>query len=166
MNPDYISKLKTATEEELRDMKDEWPKTEADLADVVGALAERQHTYGTCVYAISIAATSAFNFIAHKLGVTGFQASCADMDVLRRTRGYKHGFSIQDYGNLLYPQYCDEGHFPSWRDLIDKNKEDLGAAARKLLSDAGEHTHPNVKEHWAWLASQTDVLAEDWQVVE
>lgn len=153
MKPEYISKLKTATEQELCDMDTEWPKSESDLAEVVAALSERQHTYGTCVYAMSIAATSAFHFIAHKLGVTGFQASCADMDVLRRTRGYKHGFSIQDYGNLLYPQYCDEEHFPSWRDLIDKNKEDLSAAARKHLSDSGEHTHPEVRKHWEWLAS-------------
>ncbi len=43
------------------------------------------------------------------------------MDILRRTRGYKMGFRLVDYGNLLYPQYCDAEHFSGWRGLMNEN---------------------------------------------
>ncbi|MBK7380837.1 MAG: hypothetical protein IPJ03_17905 [Ignavibacteriales bacterium] len=107
------------------------PKTLDELNKVIEQLTERKHDYGTCVYAMSIAAVATFNYVASKLGVTGFQASCADLDILRRTRNYKNGFSIIDYNNLLYPQYWDDEHFPSKEQLLEKNKEQLAKAAKK-----------------------------------
>ena len=81
-------------EKEMRDAKVPWPKTEEQLQQYVNSLVERPHDYGTCVYAMSMAATAAFNYVAGQLGVTGFQSSCADMDVIRRTRGYKVWVSV------------------------------------------------------------------------
>lgn len=146
-----MSDLKTMTEAELRDAEVPWPKSEKELVAYIAALADREHDYGTCVYAMSMAATAAFYYVAGKLGVTGFQASCADMDVLRRIRHYKMGFRIVDYANLLYPQYCDDEHFPDWRGLMRQNAAALKTEADKRLAESA-NAHPNVVEHWRMLS--------------
>src|SRR5690606_28183360 len=101
-----------ATEVELRDAEVPWLKDPDDLAAYIASLVERPHDYGTCVYAMSMAATAAFNYVAGRLGASGFQASCADMDILRRTRSLKNGFCLVDYDGILYPQYWDEERTP------------------------------------------------------
>ncbi len=105
-----MTDIKTATEAQLREADVPWPKTRDELMAYVNSLVERDHDYGTCVYAMSMAATAAFYYVSSRLGVTGFQASCADMDILRRTRGYKMGFRLGTK-ELLHPQNGDDEHF-------------------------------------------------------
>ena len=145
--------LTKLTEAELRDHEVQWPKTEAELMDIVRQLAERKHDYGTCVYAMSIAATAAFQFIAHKLGVTGFQASCADMDVVRRVRHMKHGFRIVNYADLLYPQY-EASLTMSPRSMLAEPdvRKHIRAEATRLLAERGG-AHESVILHWQRLAA-------------
>jgi hypothetical protein len=95
---------KDATEEALRAMEVPWPKTPDELRAVMSALVDREHTYGTCVYAMSMSALAAYYYVSHALGVTGFQASCADMDFIGRARHMKCGFRILNYDDLLYRQ--------------------------------------------------------------
>ena len=141
------------TERQMREAKVPEPSTPEELIAYIAMLTDRPHEYGTCCYAMSMAAVAAFNYVAGKLGVTGFQASCADLDILRRTRHLKMGFQLVRHENLLYPQYCTEEHFPTWRTLIEKNEQELANEARKLLTKGGRTSHPNVREHWEWLAS-------------
>lgn len=145
-----IASAGVPTEKEMREADVPWPKTAEELSAYIAGLVNRPHDYGTCVYAMSMAATASFYYAAHVVGSTGFQASCADMDILRRTRGLKHGFRLLDYGNLLYPQYCDAEHFPGWRDLMGDPdiRKRLADDAARLLTEASEHTHPNVLAHW------------------
>jgi hypothetical protein len=148
-----IAEAGVATEAEMRTQKAPTPNSVEELSDYIEALVKRPHDYGTCVYAMSLAATAAFNFIASKLGVSGFQASCADMDILRQTRGFEWG-RIVSYDNLLYPQYCDDEHFSPVTHLLadDEIRIQLAEKARSLLEDS-EHAHPEVKAHWEMLAS-------------
>jgi hypothetical protein len=127
------------------------PKTREELDKYIDYLVEGQHDYGTCVYAMSMAATATFYYISHKLGVTGFQASCADLDILRRLR-HIECFSVQNMDNLLYPQYCNEEHFPSWEQLLQKHKEWLKEKATKLLKKEESYAHPSVVAHWKMLS--------------
>jgi len=140
------------TEEQLREAPVPWPKTREELDAYINALVERPHDYGTCVYAMSMAATAAFQYVANRLGVTGFQASCADLDILRRTRSMKMGFRLQNYENLLYPQYCDEAHFPTWQQLMREQRPELAKAAREKLQETDGFAHPDVIAHWKRLA--------------
>lgn len=139
--------LRRGNENELRELDMPWPRSEADLMRIIRAVAKREHDYGTCVYAMSIAAEASYNYISHALGVTGFQASCADMDFLRRTRGWKMGFQILNYENLLYPQYLDREQFPTHDDLIKQNIDELGKKAQELLSER-ELAHRDVTSWW------------------
>lgn len=125
--------------------------TVKELTSYIRKLTKQKHDYGTCVYAMSMSAQAAFNYVAHCLGVTGFQASCADMDFLRRTRRLKHGFRFIDYSNLLYPQYLNSEHFPSIWQLIEENKKRLSEAAKKLLKESPS-AHPDVIAHWKMLS--------------
>lgn len=140
-------------EKKMRDAEVPNIETEKELSEYIKGLVEGDHDYGTCVYAMSMSAVAAFNYAAHKLGVTGFQASCADLDILRRTRRMKSGFCIVDYENLLYPQYCDDDHIPGWRHYLTKNLPELKKQAKKLIKEKRGGASPNVVNHWKWILS-------------
>ena len=135
------------TEQELQASEVPTPETPEALADYIAGLVDRPHDYGTCVYAMSMAATAAFNYVAHKLGVSGFQASCADMDILRRTRRLER-FMIIDLANALYPQYDLQGRLA---EALEDAKPWLAEQAKARLADESG-AHPSVRKHWEFLA--------------
>lgn len=141
-----------ATEAEMRDATVPWPQSEAELAEYIHSLAKRPHDYGTCVYAMSMAATAAFHYVAHELGCTGFQASCADMDILRRTRLMKGPFAIVKGEDLLYPQYDLRERLEEW---IENWTPWAAEEAKKKLAGlkSEEDAHPSVIAHWHKLAA-------------
>lgn len=142
-------KNEAKTEQEMRDTTVPWPHTIEELTEYIHSLVEREHTYGTAVYAMSMAAVAAYNYVASKEGVTGFQASCADLDIIRRNRMLNCPFMIIKGDDMIYPQYdihskVDEA-LASWSDWAAEE------AARRLKSspDACE----SVKAHWRKLAA-------------
>ena len=139
-----------STEEEMREAKVPSIRTKEQLTEYVESLVHRSHDYGTCCYALSMASEAAFNYVAHILGVTGFQASCADLDFIRRTRSIKGPFMLIKGEDALYPQY----DLPSkLREAIEKWKPWLKEeAVKKLTEDCGYPAHPDVVAHWKALA--------------
>lgn len=137
------------TEQEMRAETAPTFNTVEELQGYITSLVEREHDYGTCCYAMSLAATAAFNFVASKLGVTGFQASCADLDILRRTRHLDGPFVILTGEDELYPQYDNQLKLQecrdSWRDWIAEQ-------AKVKLETSADSAHPNVVAHWKKLA--------------
>lgn len=123
-----------------------------ELCAYINSLINQHHTYGTCVYAMSLAAYATFKFVSAKLQVTGFQASCADLDFLRQSRKYESGFQVLDFHNLLYPQYCNDEHFPSAQMLIIKHAKSLKKQAKQLLA-SNPDACSSVRSHWAKLAN-------------
>lgn len=140
------------TEEEMAVAEVPWIESIEELTSYITKLVEQDHEYGTAVYAISMAATATFHYVAAKLGATGFQASCADMDILRRTRSYKGPFMVIDGSKLLYPQYdiiADvQGAIEGWQSWAAEE------AQKKL--DEGGIVAPAVKTHWEKLVKQND----------
>ena len=136
------------TEQEMRDSKAPTPKTIEELNEYINSLLAIQHDYGTCCYAMSLAATATFNFVASSLDVTGFQASCADLDILRRTRLINGPFAIVKAEDMLYPQYDIPAKVESY---IDGWKSWARDEALKKL-EAAPDAHPNVLNHWKNLA--------------
>jgi hypothetical protein len=139
------------TEKELREHKVPFFNTQDELDAYIKSLVEREHDYGTCVYAMSCAAEATFNYVASRLGVTGFQASCANLDFIKRTRGMENGFSIINYTNLLYPQYLNNESFPSITYLESENKKMLKKEAKRLLRK-NPNAHPDVIKRWKELS--------------
>ena len=138
-------------EQEMRAANVPWPKTIEELTAYITMLVDRPHDYGTCVYAMSMAAVAAFYYVSHKLGVTGFQASCADLDIIRRTRGMKGPFIILDAENLLYPQYDLRQKLEEWLTSSDMRKW-LNEEAKKKIAKSS-NVHPDVMARWKELAS-------------
>lgn len=138
------------TEAELRETKGATPYTPKQLLEYIASLVDRQHDYGTCVYAMSLAAEAAFNYVASNLGVTGFQASCADLDFIRRTRGMKGPFALLKAEDALYPQ---SDPTEKLAEAMENWKPWLKEQATKELADNRDFVHPKVKSHWKMLAA-------------
>ena len=138
----------SVTEKDMRESSVPWPKTAKQLNEYVASLVDRQHDYGSCVYAASMAAVAAFYYVSGQLGMTGFQASCADLDIIRRTRSIKGPFGIFKAEDALYPQY----------DLGERLDKMLAEAAPWLKEQAeknlaeSSYAHPDVLAHWKMLA--------------
>lgn len=138
-----------STEVEMRDANVPAIRTKEQLSEYVESLVRRSHDYGTCVYAMSMAATAAFNYAAHVLGFTGFQAGCADMDIIRRTRRIKGPFMLINGEDALYPQYDLFGRL---QEALEKWKPWLKEQAAKNLAEMTHPVHPDVEAHWRELA--------------
>lgn len=143
--------VSTASETELRDAKVPWIKDREELMAYIDKLAERPQDYGTCVYSMSMAATAAFNYIASRVGASGFQASCADLDVLRRTRHWDR-FCVLNLEDAIYPQSDLRVKLDEY---LAKNADYLRDKAREQLDKYGdeEYIHPDVRAHWEKLAN-------------
>lgn len=141
-----------STEAEMRDAKVPSIRTKEQLVEYVESLVHRSHDYGTCVYALSMAAEAGFNYVAHVLGVTGFQASCADLDFIRRTRGLEGPFMLIKAEDFLYPQNNPEKKLYEaeleWAPYLKEQ------AAKKLDESEGREVHPDVLAHWKKLAGK------------
>lgn len=139
------------TEKEMREAKVPTFETPKELNQYIDSLVFRDHDYGTCVYAMSMAATAAFNYVASRLGVTGFQASCADLDIIRRTRNIQGPFMLLQARDALYPQYDLHSKVD---DMLDGARMWLAAEAGKNLKEAYDYVHPDVLAHWKTLVSR------------
>jgi len=138
-------------EAEMRERPSPWPKTREELHATIDALIDGEHDYGTCVYAMSLAAVAAYNFVAHELGATGFQASCADLDILRRNRSIDGPFALIKGEDMLYPQYDIEAkvreYLSGWQEWASKE------AKKKLADPTTIGAAPSVIAHWQKLAA-------------
>jgi len=138
--------ISNATEKEMMEARVEDMKSAEELSAYIDKLVSREHDYGTCVYAMSMAAEAAFNYVAGALGVTGFQASCADLDFIRRTRSMDCPFAIVNGEDMLYPQYNIHGDvskmLKGWSEWAGKE------AAKKIKENANSGVHHEVWNHW------------------
>lgn len=120
-----------------------------DLVFYIESLENEEHDYNTSGYATAMAAVAAFNYMAGRLGLTGFQASYAELDFIRRTRNLNCPFMLIKADNMLYPQYNileDVKHFL---------KESQGWAkeeALKKINEENSYVHPDVYARWKELA--------------
>lgn len=156
-------KLEAKTEKEMCVVEAAWPKTEEQLIEyirsclaAVNAPADMNNedtgdACGRAVYAISLASVATFNYIAHVEGITGFQASCADLDIIRRTRRINGPFGIYSMRDMLYPQYDLVARLTEFINSENTQKW-LKEEATKLLAEKQEHASPSVVAHWKKLA--------------
>lgn len=142
-------KCTATTEAEMRDHEVPTLKSVDDLVTYINSLLEREHEYGTAVYAMSLAATAAYNFVASKLGVTGAMAGLAALDTLRRLKHIDGPFMVVNGRDMLYPQCWPEQKL---YEVLDEWMPWASAEAGKLLEEHVKtgfaHVHPNVLQHW------------------
>lgn len=137
-------------EQEMRAAEVPSVQTLDELNSYIESLVQQKHDYGTAVYAMSMSAVATFNYVAGQLGVTGFQASCADLDILRRIRRTNGPFMVVFGERMLYPQYNIEEYV---RGALSELLPWAADEARKLLAKADENVAPSVIRHWQELAA-------------
>jgi hypothetical protein len=140
--------INTATEQEMRDTEVPGIYSMEELVEYINALVAKEHDYGTAVYAMSMAAVATFNYVAYKEGVTGFQASCADLDIIRRIRHIKGPFMLIKGYDMLYPQYDIESQV---NEVVREWRPWAKEEATKLLNTENkEYVAEQVWQHWLW----------------
>lgn len=137
---------------ELRDAKASWPKTMTELTKYIAWLVNLEHDYSSCAEATANAMLAVMNYMCSTLEMTNFQVSHAQLSALCKARGIKIGLQVLNMDDLLYPQYCNDGHLPGWRKQIDNMRQSLRLAAQDKLATVTE-CHPNVRRHWEALAA-------------
>lgn len=148
------------TEQQMRDMESPRPKSLEELTAYIKGLADQQHDYGTCVYAMSLAATAAYNFIGSHLGMTGFQASAASIDLIKRIRHVDGPFIILEIADELYGDgTCQQ----KLSEYIGECRMRLRKMARHKLEKGG-YFHPSTFRTLADFA--TRVPMNDGEVKE
>ena len=139
------------TELEMKDCRVPTLTSMDELVKYISHLENMEHDYGTACYAISMAAVATFNYMASKLDITGYQASCAGLDIIKRIRRLESGFTIMDYDKCFYPQYLNsQEYFPSAQYIIDNNKEWFAKKAKEKLENITGASE-NVIQHWKYL---------------
>ena len=151
-----------------------WPKTEEELLayirealsfDTPGEVPEDPRemaedpdwskAYNDSADALWKCALAAFNYAAHQVGASGWQASYAELRFVGESRGLKGPFALLDANDMLYPQYDIrrkvEKYLEEWRPwAIEQAREKLAENEDKELAGLG--AAPRVREHWEGLA--------------
>ena len=139
------------SEQEMKESVVPVLKTIQELTEYIESIVNRSHDYGTCVYAMSMAATAAFNYVAKTLEVTVAQADFAGMNFLTRSRGLKGPWTILTAEEALYPQY----DLPKQLKIsMEKWKPWLKEESKKKLEAYNGHVHPRVVAHWKRLSGE------------
>lgn len=141
------------TEQELRQVEVPWLDTPEELIEYIHSVSKQPLEYGPAALAAGMAATATLRYVARKLGLTGYQMSWADLEVVRRNR-HLEALMVFNLEDLLYPQHRDR--FPTWEGLTLEHQEWLASMARRKLAWAEEHNItpvPEVRAHWERLSS-------------
>jgi hypothetical protein len=124
------------------------PKSVEELTEFIQSKVTEPHDYDTASDAMWQVALAAFNFVAHELGTTGFQASSAELMFLAKSRRIDGPFAIIEAKNMLFPQYDIESQVENY---LDKWSPWAAQRAKELLETSPDAV-PRVREHWQMLA--------------
>lgn len=136
----------------------EKPQNAAELADLIESLTVFDYVDGGEGYEKSAdamwrAALAAFNYVADKVGATGFQASWSALRFYGEAMHVKGPFMVTKIEDALYPQYDLVRRVT---DYIDEQADWLKEQAVERLQGDLSHVHPDVLAHWRALAGLED----------
>ena len=126
------------------------PKTAEELAAQIQAIVGADHDYNTSADAMWKAALLAFNYAAHQVGATGFQAGYSALKFYGEALSIKGPFGIVQANNALYPQYDEVGKVRGW--VENDWRPWLVEQAKKHLAEDHGHAAARVVAHWQALA--------------
>lgn len=141
----------------FKEYKTPTPKSIKELSKLISELLpenERDYSYQEDTRALVVGLELVFNFMRAKLTATNESFSEAELIFLMRQRK-TDAVRVLNYKDLLYPQCCNEEHFPTAQYLIRINQAYLRDKAQKLIDENKEiqsSIHSNVWQHWEKLA--------------
>lgn len=112
--------------------------------------------YSQCAEAMAATAVDAFNLVARAVGASGWQASWAELEFLRRSRRIEGPWGVYTMEDALYPQYDLHQRLQDLR-WSDDTVKWLGDCAEYALALRESNVvAPRVADHWRWLVAQRD----------
>jgi hypothetical protein len=143
-----------------QDERHEWERTYGPEEPYIALDHKGGDAYGAAAEALVETAVGAFDLVARALGVTGWQASYAELEFLRRSRGIKGPFGLYSMEDALYPQYDLHQRLRELR-WSDETVRWLGDCAEYALAARGDGVvAARVADHWRWLVAQRDAHAK------
>lgn len=121
-----------------------------ELSAYISEKLEGEYDYNTHVTAMADVMFEVFNFLADKLGASGFSASCAQLEFIAKARHLEGPFAVIKAEDMLYPQYDIA---ESVEKYLDKWTPWAITEAKKLLQETTHPIAPVVRERWESLAS-------------
>lgn len=128
------------------------PKTLEEFVDLVKNIENSHQSYNTITDALADTTAAYFNYFASKHGMTGYQASYAGLEFLKKTRGMEMPFMIVDSSKMLYPQY---DLVSDVEEFLEESKTELAKVAKKNLEELDGNSLVSLKvvDRWKELAS-------------
>jgi hypothetical protein len=134
------------------------PKTEAELFDYIHQQLTTMDgmpmpaAYDRGPEIMWRCALATFDYVAHAIGATGFQASWADLQFIKHSRHYDGPFAVIDGRDMLYPQYDIlakvRGYLEEWQPWAAEE------ARHKLDERDAATVSRRVVQHWKKLAQE------------
>jgi hypothetical protein len=150
-----LAKVERLYQEAVDDRR-EWERTHGPEEPYVALDGKAADAYSECAETLAATALDAFNLVAKALGVTGWQASYAELEFLRRSRGIKGPFGLYSMEDALYPQYDLHQRLHDLR-WSDETVTWLGDCAEYALATKDDgFVAGRVADHWRWLVAQRD----------
>lgn len=131
------------------------PKSWEDFKEYVEEIESQPHGYNSIADALTQSTVAFFNYFASKHGMTGFQASWSQMQIIATLRNMEAPFMIVDSSKLLYPQYDVENDV---KEFLKNSKAELSKIAKKNLEENNEFTSQRVIARWEELAAYNNKL--------
>jgi hypothetical protein len=137
------------------------PENSAELADLIESLTVFDHDgsesgYEQSADAMWKAALAAFEYVARRVGATGFQASWSALRFYGEAMHVDGPYMVVQLNDALYPQYDVTARVPKF---IEENRGWLREQAQAKLAEYDGRTecertfvHPDVAAHWRKLA--------------
>lgn len=128
------------------------PKTLEEFVDLVKNIENSHQSYNTITDALADTTAAYFNYFANKHGMTGYQASYAGLEFLKKTRGMEMPFMIVDSSKMLYPQY---DLVSDVEEFLEESKTELAKVAKKNLEELDGNSLVSLKvvDRWKELVS-------------
>lgn len=121
-------------------------RNQKDLSALIREITSYNHHYGTIIYGCMGAMKAAFNVVnrSPQGGISGWQAGYLGWECVMEFMSIKPPCRLQDFNNLLYPQYADSFE----KTISMATWKDLQAKAAKNLENERKYASPNVMAHW------------------
>ena len=133
-------------------VNEKWAIAQASEDPPLGG--SRGEAYNFAAETLRDATVKAFNFMASRLGNSGFQASWAALSFYGEVSHIKSPYIVLKLEDMLFPQYDLHAKLG---DFIAENQQWVGDEARKKLAEQEGTTfpaHPNVLQHWKLLSEE------------
>lgn len=133
---------------------DTHPKTENELIAAIRAALKNGTGYEGSANALVEITLCAYRYACDQLGVSAFQASWADLNIMTKARGIDGPWGINTADKMLYPQYDLRAHLNELMngEWLEWAREQAKEKLARADEENDPYLSPAVRARWEHLA--------------